>query len=71
MSFFHKYVHGRLSVRAKVKFRSYPSPTLPHPTPVICLALKFGRGSQWIPSLVSTPFENSMAEMISGRIEVF
>ena len=54
-----------------VKVRSYPSLSLPHPTPVICLALKFGRGSQWIPSLESTAFENSMAEMISGRIEVF
>ena len=53
-----------------VKFRSHPSLSLPHPTPVICLALKFGR-SQWIPSLVSTAFENSMTEMISGRIEVF
>ena len=70
MLIFHKYVHGKLSARAMVKVRSYPSLSLPHPTPVICLALKFGR-SQWIPSLVSTAFENSMAEMISGRIEVF
>ena len=41
-----------------------PLPSPPYPGDL------FGH-SQWIPSLVSTAFENSVAEMISGRIEVF